>query len=80
MFCNQSLLDNLDGITTDCTKINILNLKCPMIVHVHMYRPLLLWGFVVLLITLDMDRVGSGVGMGVQLIGRVRGDDGRMLD
>lgn len=80
MFCSQSLLNNLDGITTDCTKINILNPKCPMIVHVHMYRPLLLWGFVVLLITLDTNRVGSGVGMGVQLIGRVRGDDGRMLD
>ena len=65
MFSNQSLLDDLDSIPTDHTNINILDMECPMVVYVHVGRPLLLWGLVILLITLNMDRVGSWIGMGV---------------
>jgi hypothetical protein len=65
MFSNQSLLDDLDSVPTDHMKISILDTECPMVVQVHMSGPLLLWGCVVLLVTLNMDRVGSWTGMGV---------------
>ena len=81
VFSNQSLLNNLDSVPTDRTKISILDTEHPMVVQAHMGGPLLLWGCVILLVTLNMDRVGSWMGTGVQcLISRVRGDDGRMLD
>jgi len=81
VFGNQSLLDDLDSITTDRTKIRILDTKRAMVVHARMYGPLLLWGIVVLLIALNADRVGSRAAMGVRcLISGARGDDGGTLD
>ena len=65
MVGNQSLLNNLDSIATDRTKINILDAERPTVVHAHMEGPLLLWGLDVLLITLDTDRFGSWAAMGV---------------
>jgi len=79
VFSNQSLLDDLDSVTTDHTKIKILDTKRAMVVHARMCGPLLLC--VVLLIALNADRVGSRAATGVRyLISGARGDDGGMLD
>ena len=81
VFGNQSLLDDLDSIMTDHMKIKILDTKRTMVVHACMCGPLLLWGIVVLLIALNVDRVGSRVATGAWcLISGVRGDDGGVLD
>jgi len=64
VFGNQSLLDDLDSVTTDRTKIKILDTKRAVVVHACVCGPLLLWGIVVLLIALDADRVGSRAATG----------------
>jgi hypothetical protein len=68
MFSNQGLLNDLDSVTTDRTKINILYTKCPKVVHAHMSGPLFFWGIVILLITFNTDTVGSWAGTGVRCL------------